>query len=203
MTDTTNQHSGTPGAPVPHWVAGTQHPIAQPQQQGAAEQQWLHARQANPAQAGGQVVGHAGTQPETQAAPPTGVPAGGHEAAGQAQAVTKGGKADGRPSGLVLAGAGSLLAVLAFLGGTAVGHAWGSSGGTGQTQFNGPGGGGFQQFPGQGTGQGTQPGQGTGQGTLPNQGTQQGQGTVPNQGTQQGQGTVPNQGTQQGQTTTN
>lgn len=93
----------------------------------------------------------------------------------------------GRPSGLVLAGAGSLLAVFAFLGGTAVGHAWGGSDGGGQTQFNGPGGG-LRQFPGQGQ-QGTVPGQGTapGQGTVPGQGQQ---GTVPGQG-QQGQGVTP------------
>ena len=58
-------------------------------------------------------------------------------------------KKTGRASGLALAGAGCLLAALAFLGGTAVGHAWGSSGsGTEQTQFNGPGGG-FRQPPGQ------------------------------------------------------
>jgi hypothetical protein len=30
----------------------------------------------------------------------------------------------GRPSNLMLAGAGSILAVLAFLGGMAVGHSW-------------------------------------------------------------------------------
>ncbi|GAA1679279.1 hypothetical protein GCM10009745_23820 [Kribbella yunnanensis] len=60
------------------------------------------------------------------------------------------------PSGKVLAGAGSLVAVLAFLGGMAVGHAWdGSSSGT--TQFGGPGGGGFRQLP--GNGQGGVPGQ--------------------------------------------
>jgi hypothetical protein len=86
--------------------------------------------------------------------------------------------ADGRPSGLVLAGAGSLLAVLAFLGGTAVGHAWGGSGDSQQQQFPG---GGFRQFP----GQGTQPGQGSQQG----QGNQQGQGTQPGLGTQS-QGTT-------------
>lgn len=88
------------------------------------------------------------------------------------------GKKDGRPSTLVLAGAGSLLAVLAFLGGTAVGHAWGSSGsGTGQTQFNGPGGG-FRQLPQQGQGQGQGQGQVPQQGQLPQQGqgqTQPGQ----------------------------
>jgi hypothetical protein len=52
-------------------------------------------------------------------------------------------------SGLALAGAGLVLAVLAFLGGTAVGHAWGTgSAGNEQTQFGGPGGGGMRQFPG-------------------------------------------------------
>ncbi|TDC21198.1 hypothetical protein [Kribbella albertanoniae] len=62
---------------------------------------------------------------------------------------------DKRPSGKVLAGAGSLVAVLAFLGGMAVGHAWdGSSTGT----TTGPGGG-FRQGPGQGAGQGGGPGQ--------------------------------------------
>ena len=63
---------------------------------------------------------------------------------------------DNRPSGLVLAGAGSLVAVLAFLGGMAVGHAWDGSSTT-PTQFGGPGGGGFRQFP--GNGQQVPPGQ--------------------------------------------
>jgi hypothetical protein len=58
---------------------------------------------------------------------------------------------------LALAGAGSVLAVLAFLGGTAVGHAWGSgSDGTEQTQFGGPGGGRMRQFPGNQQNPGTQ-----------------------------------------------
>lgn len=88
----------------------------------------------------------------------------------------------GRPSTLMLAGAGSILAVLAFLGGMAVGHSWDGTSNQ-QGQFGDPGGGfrgGFPQGNGQGNGQGT----GLGQGTLPNQsqgGTQQGQGT----GTQQ------------------
>jgi hypothetical protein len=69
------------------------------------------------------------------------------------------------PSGLLLAGAGSVLAALAFLGGTAVGHAWGTgSAGNEQTQFGGPGGGGMRQFPGN-------------QQNLPNQQNQPGQGT--------------------------
>jgi hypothetical protein len=109
-----------------------------------------------------------------------GAVAGGQLAPADAKARWR--SADGKPTGLALAGAGSLLAVLAFLGGTAVGHAWG--GGTSpadQTQFGGPGGGRFRQFPGQG-----------GTGTVPNQGQGQGQGTVPNQG--QGQGTMPGQG---------
>ncbi|TDD62484.1 hypothetical protein E1263_03330 [Kribbella antibiotica] len=74
----------------------------------------------------------------------------------------------GRPSGLVLAGAGSLVAVLAFLGGMAVGHAWDGSSTT-PTQFGGPGGGGLRQFPGNGQGGQVPPGQ-----TQPQQG-QQGQ----------------------------
>ncbi|GAB3817737.1 hypothetical protein [Kribbella italica] len=74
------------------------------------------------------------------------------------------------PSGLALAGAGSVLAVLAFLGGTAVGHAWGDgAAGNEQTQFGGPGGGGMRQFPGN-----QQPGQGTQQ-QDPNQQQQPGQ----------------------------
>jgi hypothetical protein len=99
----------------------------------------------------------------------------------------------------MLAGAGSALAVLAFLGGTAVGHAWDGTG-TQQNQFGGPGGG--RQFPGQGQGFGQ--GQGTtgqGQGT-----TGQNQGTNPSQGqgqgtTGQGQSTQPGTGTS-GQTQT-
>jgi hypothetical protein len=73
-----------------------------------------------------------------------------------------------RPSTVMLAGAGSVLAVLAFLGGMAVGHSWDGTS-TQQNQFGGPGGG---QFPGQ-RGQG-----GNGQqGTVPGQGTQPGTGT--------------------------
>lgn len=73
------------------------------------------------------------------------------------------------PSGLALAGAGTVLAVLAFLGGTAVGNAWGDgTAGNEQTQFGGPGGGGMRQFPGN-----QQPGQGTQQ--DPNQQQQPGQ----------------------------
>jgi hypothetical protein len=92
----------------------------------------------------------------------------------------------GMPSGLVMAGAGTILAVLAFLGGTAVGHAWGSSGSTDPGQFGGPG-----RF---------QNGQAPQQGQVPQQGgTQQGQGFQPGQGTrsrrfpqnQNGQGTTP------------
>ncbi|RZT12697.1 hypothetical protein EV649_7062 [Kribbella sp. VKM Ac-2569] len=64
--------------------------------------------------------------------------------------VTKG----GRPSNLVLAGAGSILAVLAFLGGMAVGHSWDGTSNQ-QGQFGGPGG--FPQGNGQGTGQATPP----------------------------------------------
>lgn len=72
-------------------------------------------------------------------------------------------------NGLAMAGAGLVLAGLAFLGGTAVGHAWGSgSTGNEQTQFGGPGGGGTRQFPGN-----QQPGQGTQQ--DPNQQQQPGQ----------------------------
>jgi hypothetical protein len=92
-----------------------------------------------------------------------------------------------------------LLAVLAFVGGMAVGHSWDGTS-TQQNQF--PGGGGFGRFPGQGNG----PGQGTtGQG---NNGTGQGNNAQGNTGqgntgqgqgsTGQGQGTVPGQGTQPG-----
>ncbi|WP_143466086.1 hypothetical protein [Kribbella sp. ALI-6-A] len=78
--------------------------------------------------------------------PPTPTPAPGWAAGDGSQRGFK------KPSGLALAGAGSVLAALAFLGGTAVGHAWGSgSSGTEQTQFGGPGGR-VRQFP------GTQPG---------------------------------------------
>lgn len=85
------------------------------------------------------------TNPQFPAQPPVSPPA----------AVPAAGPKEARPSGKVLAGAGSLVAVLAFLGGMAVGHAWdGSSTGT----TTGPGGG-FRQFPGQGTGQGGGPGQ--------------------------------------------
>jgi hypothetical protein len=53
-------------------------------------------------------------------------------------------------SNRMLAGAGSLLAVLAFLGGMAVGHSWDGSSNQ-QNQFGGPGTGfrGGQQQPGQ------------------------------------------------------
>jgi hypothetical protein len=87
-----------------------------------------------------------------------------------AQQQTGDGKGGDRPSNLVLAGAGSLLAVLAFLGGAAVGHAWDGFN-TQQNQFGGPGGG--RQFPGQ---QGQQ-GQVPGQGTMLDQGNQSGTGT--------------------------
>ncbi|MEV5960192.1 hypothetical protein AB0L70_00430 [Kribbella sp. NPDC051952] len=80
-----------------------------------------------------------------------------------------------RPSTVVLAGAGSVLAVLAFLGGMAVGHSWDGTS-TQQNQFGGPGGG---QFPGQrGTGQNGTGQNGFGQG----QGSNGQQGTVPGQG---------------------
>jgi hypothetical protein len=74
----------------------------------------------------------------------------------QPQAQAPAAAPSARPSGLVLAGAGSLVAVLAFLGGMAVGHAWDGSSTT-PTQFGGPGGGGFRQFP--GNGQQVPPGQ--------------------------------------------
>ncbi|TDD15380.1 hypothetical protein E1218_31585 [Kribbella turkmenica] len=80
-------------------------------------------------------------------------------------------KGDGRPGNLALAGAGSVLAVLAFLGGTAVGHAWDGPA-TQQDQFGGQGGG--RQFPGQQGQQGQAPGQ---QGQVPGQ-----QGQAPGQG---------------------
>ena len=130
---------------------------------------------------------------------PTGpVPQSGGEPA--AESVATGG---GRPSNLRLAGAGGLLAVLAFLGGMAVGHSWDGTSNQ-QNQFGGPGGGQFPgrqgQFPGQGTGQG-QGNTGQGQGNTGQGNTGQGQGTVPGQ---QGQGTQPGTGTQNsgGQTQT-
>ncbi len=109
------------------------------------------------------------------------------------QAAESKGRGTRTPSGLALAGAGSILAVLAFLGGTAVGHAWGSgSAGNEQTQFGGPGGGRMRQFPGN-----QLPGQGTQQDP-----SQQGQGTQQNP-VQPGQGTQQDPGQQQpGQTQT-
>jgi len=91
----------------------------------------------------------------------------------------------------MLAGAGSLLAVLAFLGGMAVGHSWDGTANQ-QNQFGGPGGG-FPPFPGQGNGQGNtgqgNTGQGnTGQGILPGQGNLPGQGTQPGTGNQNSDG---------------
>jgi hypothetical protein len=115
----------------------------------------------------------AGTPDEGAAAP-----ASAEAVAGQEGSDAKG----GRPSNLVLAGAGSLLAVLAFLGGTAVGHAWDGTS-TQQNQFGGPGGGG-RQFPGQQGQQGQVPGQ---QGQVPGQGTAPGQGNQPSTGTGQTQ----------------
>jgi hypothetical protein len=166
-----------PGGPTP-----STHPGAP-----GNETQWQAAR-----------AGNAGTPDDTTAIPTTSDAAGGPlPGAGSTAAQQEDdgkGQGDGRPSNLVLAGAGSLLAVLAFLGGTAVGHAW--DGFNTQQNQGGPGGGGrqFPGFPGQ---QGQVPGQGTtgqGQGTVPGQGqgaTGQGQGT-----TGQGQGTVPDQGAQ-------
>jgi hypothetical protein len=113
------------------------------------------------------------------------------EPAAAQQAGARNGEGDSRPSNLVLAGAGSLLAVLAFLGGTAVGHAW--DGFNTQQNQGGPGGGRqFPQFP-------AQQGQQGQQGQVPGQGMNgQGQGT-----TGQGQGTVPGQpSTGTGQTQT-
>lgn len=143
MTQNPNSPQHTPDAP--QWIAGNQPP---PEQQAAAQP--LEGQQPSAGQ-------QAAAQPTVVQQPIAGQPAG----QGVAAATGKGRwrSSDGKPTGLVLAGAGSLLAVLAFLGGTAVGHAWGGSAGTGQTQFGGPGGG---QFPGQG---GQFPGQGgTGQG---------------------------------------
>jgi hypothetical protein len=174
MPETTN-----PNSPVPSWVAGGQpQPPAgagAPQAQAAGTPRHGAVGAGGPQQAPVWVGG-----PEGSGGPVEGV--------APVQAPGKSGAS--RPSGLVLAGAGSLLAVLAFLGGTAVGHAWGGSGATTPTQF-GPGGGG-RQFPGQQgqvPQQGTVPGQGQ-QGTVPGQGQQ---GTVPGQGRQ---GTVPGQGQQ-------
>jgi hypothetical protein len=163
MTQNPNSPQYTPD--VPQWIAGSQEPPNDPHRSAPAGQQPPAGQQT--------FVGQPAAN--SQAAPAA--------VAGKGRWRSS----DGKPTGLALAGAGSLLAVLAFLGGTAVGHAWGGSTGTDQTQFGGPGGGGrFRQLPGQtvpgqgGTGQG-----GTGQGQG---GTGQGQGTLPNQ---QGQGTVP------------
>jgi hypothetical protein len=128
--------------------------------------------------AGGQHQPPAGGPVPVQTGGPTG-PVGPNQGPYQVQQQAPEKAGGSRPSGLVLAGAGSLLAVLAFLGGTAVGHAWGGASGTTPTQ-GGPGGG-FRQFPGQ-------QGQVPGQGTVPQQGQQR---TVPGQGQQ---GTVPGQG---------
>lgn len=124
------------------------------------ENQWQAARAAS-------------NPPAPPPAHPSAPPA--HLGTPQAAGVGEG-KSGGRPGNLMLAGAGSLLAVLAFLGGMAVGHSWDGTP-TQQNQF-GPGGG--RQFPGQGNGQG-----GAGQGTVPGQ---QGQGTQPGTGTQPGSG---------------
>jgi hypothetical protein len=62
-----------------------------------------------------------------------------------------------RPGNVVLAGAGSVLAVLAFLGGMAVGHSWDGTSNQ-QNQFGGPGRGGGFQGNGQGPGTQQQPG---------------------------------------------
>jgi hypothetical protein len=181
MTQNPNNPQYTPD--VPQWIAGSQQPPAG---------QHPGAQQA--------VAQHAGaTAPAAGATAPLPGGAIGGQPAGNTQGAPVTGKgrwrsSDGKPTGLALAGAGSLLAVLAFLGGTAVGHAWGGTAGTDQTQFGGPGGGRFRQLPGQtqgGTGQG-------GTGTVPGQGNQQGQGTVPGQGTDPNQvpSTQPSTGTQ-------
>lgn len=94
----------------------------------------------------------------------------------------------GRPGNLVLAGAGSILAVLTFLGGMAVGHSWDGSSNQ-QGQFGGPGGG-FRGGPGQSntTGQNGTGQNGTGQNGVGQDGSGigQGNGTDPGQGSQQG-----------------
>lgn len=87
------------------------------------------------------------SEAQSQGAVPPGGPA--------APAGAPGDGDSGRPSTLALAGAGSILAVLAFLGGMAVGHSWDGTSNQ-QGQFTGPGGGlrgGFPQGTGQGTGQ--------------------------------------------------
>lgn len=94
-----------------------------------------------------------------------------------------------RPGRLVLAGAGSILAVLAFVGGMAVGHSWDGSSNQ-QGQFGGPGGGFRGGFPGQGNGTGQN---GTGQNGTGQNGTGQN-----GSGIGQGNGVDPGQGSQQG-----
>jgi hypothetical protein len=174
---TQNPNSPQYAPDVPQWIAGSQPPPAD---------QHPGAQQA--------VTQHAGAQPPVGQQSHAGQPAGDTQGAPAATGMGRWRSSDGKPTGLALAGAGSLLAVLAFLGGTAVGHAWGGTAGTDQTQFGGPGGGRFRQLPGQtqgGTGQG-------GTGTVPGQGNQQGQGTVPGQGTDPNQvpSTQPSTGTQ-------
>jgi hypothetical protein len=72
----------------------------------------------------------------------------------------------------VLAGAGSILAVLAFLGGMAVGHSWDGSSNQ-QGQFGGPGGGFRGGGQGNGTGQNGTGQNGTGQNGTGQNGTGQ------------------------------
>ncbi|GAA1549408.1 hypothetical protein GCM10009804_02350 [Kribbella hippodromi] len=127
----------------------------------------------------GDPSGHAVPSGYAAPAAPSGAAA---QAGGSAPTQAPTGGATGkRPSTVVLAGAGSVLAVLAFLGGMAVGHSWDGTSNQ-QGQFGGPGGGFRGGFPNQGNGNGTFPGQGTGQGQGS---TGQGQGT-----TGQGQGST-------------
>lgn len=178
-----------------HPPAGTPAPTANDQpgyQPAAPEQLGVASRSGGEARPG--VAQQAGASSQSGVPPYPGVeqqagvpqaPRGG--VVGQAGVDQAGGK---RPSNLVLAGAGSVLAVLAFLGGMAVGHSWDGSSNQ-QGQFGGPGGG--RGFPGNGQGFGGQNrfGQnGTGQGNQQGSGTQQGggnqQGTLPGNGTPQG-----------------
>jgi len=156
----------------------TQNPIFNPGL--TPEAQWQAAQSAaNPTpHPGAGDASNSGAGAPPQSVPgPTAHPEGGPapvphaEAAAAAPAAQGTGKAGGRPSNLVLAGAGSLLAVLAFLGGMAVGHSWDGTSNQ-QNQFGGPGDGGFGRFPGQGNGQG-QGSTGQGQGS-----TGQGQGST-------------------------
>jgi hypothetical protein len=186
---------------LPQWIAGnqpspdTQQPAVAPQPPAAQEPSAAHQPSVAQQSAAAQ-------QPTAAQQPPV--------VQQQSEAPVATGKRrwkspDGKPTGLALASAGSLLAVLAFLGGTAVGHAWGGTSSTDQTPFGGPGGGRFRQFPGQtqnGTGQGTVPGQQQLPGQQQGTGQQQGSGQQGSGQQGSGQQQLPGQNQSDGQTRT-